>query len=74
MWRTKSVTNTIKMKHITKQEALSNFQEAWRSELKGSRLYYDTIAKREAFANYADSLCKEGKITLKQYESWGNPF
>tara|TARA_R100000655_G_scaffold668_3_gene2895 strand:- start:115 stop:303 length:189 start_codon:yes stop_codon:yes gene_type:complete len=62
------------MKHITKQEALLSFREAWKAETKGSRFYYDTIAKREAFNNYTDSLCKEGKITLKQYETWGNPF
>ena len=62
------------MKRISKQEAISNFREAWKEETKGSRFYYDTIAKREAFNNYTDSLCKEGKITLKQYESWGNPF
>ena len=62
------------MKRISKQEAISNFREALKEETKGSRFYYDTIAKREAFNNYTDSLCKEGKITLKQYESWGNPF
>lgn len=62
------------MKHITKQEAISNFREAWKEETKGSRFYYDTIAKREAFNNYTDRLCKEGKITLKEYETWGNPF
>ena len=62
------------MKRISKQEAISNFREAWKEETKGSRFYYDTIAKREAFNNYTDSLCKEGKITLKQYESWGNLF
>ena len=62
------------MKHITKQEAISNFREAWKEETKGSRFYYDTIAKREAFNNYTDRLCKEGKITLKEYENWGNPF
>ena len=62
------------MNHITKQEAISNFREAWKEETKGSRFYYDTIAKREAFNNYTDRLCKEGKITLKEYETWGNPF
>lgn len=34
----------------------------------------DVIAKREFFNDYTDSLCKEGDITLKQYESWSNPF
>ena len=64
----------VQMKHITKEEALSSFREAGKAGNKGSRFYYDTIAKREAFNNYTDSLCKEGKITLKQYETWRNPF
>tara|TARA_R100001129_G_scaffold815_1_gene700 strand:- start:698 stop:877 length:180 start_codon:yes stop_codon:yes gene_type:complete len=59
---------------MTKAEAVQNFRDLWKRETKGSRFYYDTIAKREAFNNYTDSLCKEGKITLKQYENWGQPF
>ena len=34
----------------------------------------DVIAKREYFNNFTDSLCKDGEISLKQYETWVNPF
>ncbi|AGH16143.1 hypothetical protein CPWG_00032 [Cyanophage MED4-117] len=61
-------------KKMTKAEAVKNFRQLWKDHLKGSRLYYDTIAKREAFNDYTDTLCKQGLITLKQYENWGQPF
>ena len=61
-------------KTMTKAEVVQNFRQLWKEQLKGSRLYYDTIAKREAFNNYTDGLCKEGLITQKQYENWGQPF
>ena len=64
----------MEVQKMTKAEAVQNFRDLWKQETKGSRFYYDTIAKREAFNNYTDSLCKEGKITLKQYENWGQPF
>ena len=34
----------------------------------------DKPALREAWSNYIDGLCKDGEITLQQYENWGNPF
>ena len=34
----------------------------------------DAIAQREFFNNYTDALCKDGEITLRQYETWTNPF
>jgi len=34
----------------------------------------DRIARREAWSNYTDMLCKEGRITPKQYDNWSNPF
>ena len=64
----------MEVQKMTKAEAVQNFRDLWKRATKGSRFYYDTIAKREAFNNYTDSLCKEGKITLKQYENWGQPF
>ena len=30
----------------------------------------DKIAKSEGWANFIDSLCKDGEITEKQYENW----
>ena len=34
----------------------------------------DIIAKREAWNNWTDSLCKEGLLTDSQYNDWDNPF
>ena len=62
------------LKPMTKAEAVKNFRQLWKAHVKGSRLYYDTIAKREAFNDYTDTLCKQGLITLKQYETWDQPF
>ncbi len=53
---------------MNKKEALALFKE----------MYYisknDSIANRENFHNFTDSLCKDRKITLKQYENWSNPY
>ena len=58
-------------KKMTKPEALSHF----RLLLKDTNLSRtDSIAKREMWNNYTDALCKDGVITLNQYENWGQPF
>ena len=56
---------------MTKAEALSHF----RLLLKDTNLSRtDSIAKREMWNNYTAALCKDGVITLNQYENWGQPF
>ncbi len=35
---------------------------------------HDDTARREAWNNWTDSLCEDGRITTEQYEGWGNPF
>tara|TARA_R100000234_G_scaffold4204_3_gene3294 strand:+ start:227 stop:409 length:183 start_codon:yes stop_codon:yes gene_type:complete len=58
-------------KKMTKAEALSHF----RLLLKDTNLSRtDSTAKREMWNNYTDALCKDGVITLNQYENWGQPF
>ena len=34
----------------------------------------DIPARSEAWNDWTDALCKEGKITPRQYENWANPF
>lgn len=34
----------------------------------------DRIARWEAYNNYTDMLCKDGMITIWQYENWGTPY
>ena len=53
---------------MTKQQALSEFR-AIGGVIKG-----DVIYTRENWNNFTDSLCKRGKISDRQYNTWSNPF
>jgi len=55
-------------KFLNKQQVLQMFRETDNSP-KG-----DIVWKRESWNNFTDMLCKDGEISLKQYESWDNPF
>ena len=62
---------------MTKAEALKQFRQIYNSFCGGEAPRYkrgDVIAKRTHWNDYTDALCKEGLITLKQYENWGQPF
>ena len=54
------------------KDTLRSYKEASKDFLKSKK--NDKPALREAWHNYIDSLCKDGEITLQQYETWGNPF
>ena len=57
---------------MTKAEALRDFRilyKTFTNYRKG-----DVVAKRTEWNDWTDSLCKDGLITLKQYENWGQPF
>lgn len=57
---------------MTKATVLKLFRSEFWATLKG--LQGDRIAKNEMFWGFADSLCKNGQITQRQYETWSNPF
>jgi hypothetical protein len=59
---------------ITKAQALQQFRYNWKVSTKGTKMATDAVAKRLEWSYYTDSLCKEGYITMKKYESWSNPF
>ena len=62
------------MRH-TKAAVLQQFRYNWKvATLENPALKTDKIAKRIAFGDFTDMLCKNGDITLKQYETWSNPF
>ena len=62
------------MRH-TKAAVLQQFRYNWKvTSLENPSLIDNKIAKREAWGIFTDMLCKEGYITLKQYETWSNPF
>ena len=54
---------------MTKKQVLAEFRELLGGSLRG-----DSIAKREAFNNYVDSLNKDGLVTDYQAYNWSNPF
>jgi len=56
---------------LTKKQALAEFREMLKQfpELKDDR-----PAKCEAWNNFTDGLCKDRFISLRQYETWTNPF
>jgi len=59
---------------ITKAQALSQFKYNWKVETLRTKWNKDLVAKREAWNNFTDALCKEGYITASQYDRWSNPF
>ena len=62
------------MRH-TKAQVLDQFRYNWNVMIKQQPQWKgDTIAKREAWNDYTDMLCKEGDITMNQYNNWSNPF
>lgn len=52
-------------KTLTLKQVLSMFD---------GRVQGDVIATQENWNNFTDRLCKDGEITLKQYENWNNLF
>ena len=63
--------------NLTKKNALATFKEELASMIESGAWTYsktDVTAKREAWNNFTDSLCKDGLITDRQYDTWGNPF
>ena len=62
-------------RHYTKAQVLEQFRYNWKvATLENPSLKTDKIAKRIAFGDFTDMLCKCDEISLKQYETWSNPF
>jgi len=62
---------------MTRKETIAEFRQTILPEVR--KQYeadgrVDTIARREAWNNWTDALCKDGRITTRQYETWSNPF
>lgn len=68
--------NTLFFRNMTKQEAIAIFKDEWDCFIKfqSPKSASDTCAKREAFVNFIDQLHRDGEITDRQANSWGNPF
>lgn len=66
---------------MTKKEVIRNFQESilpcvrkLENKYRQGRCTVDIIMRRGEWNNYTDMLCKDGNISLHQYETWDNPF
>ena len=59
---------------MTKRQALAEFRQFYAPEVRKRYGRGDTIAMREEWNNYTDMLCKDRRITSKQYDSWDNPY
>lgn len=62
------------MRNTTKKQVLADFLENIAPLVRSQYGRGDTIAMREAWNDYTDSLCKDRQITSYQYENWTNPF
>jgi len=54
---------------MTKKQAETLFKDCYLPFIPKN----DKPALREAWNNFTDSLCKNGEITLRQYETWTHP-
>jgi len=59
---------------MTKWEAVKIFKAEVLPEIDAQYGKDDIPAKRTAWNNWTDALCKEGRITAKQYDEWVGPF
>jgi hypothetical protein len=59
---------------MTKKEAVQIFRETVLPEVVKQYGRNDKPAIAEAWNNWTDALCKDGTITMRQYETWTHPF
>lgn len=63
---------------MSKAQALAEFREFHLPEIRkieqANGNGVDEIMRREEWNNYTDMLCKDRRITSRQYETWSNPF
>lgn len=65
-------TEQVNTRHpmtLTKQQALYIFRNEHQGVVRG-----DVTYTRENWNNFTDYLCKNGKISNHQYNTWTNPF
>lgn len=63
------------MRKLTKHQVLSLFSDHWHEIIIFSPTSRgDSVAKRQAFNDYVDSLNKDGLVSDAQAFRWSNPF
>lgn len=59
---------------MTKAQAFAEFTELYPPESFRRRGHIDRPMRAEAWNNFTDALCKERRITMRQYETWTHPW
>lgn len=60
---------------MTKAEAKAEFDAAFPPEtFKRTGGTIDRPMRAEAWNNFTDALCKERRISMRQYETWTHPW
>lgn len=59
---------------MTKAQALAEFRAHILPSVIARYGRSDRVAICEAWNNYTDALCKDGRIREYQYSTWSNPF
>lgn len=59
---------------MVKATVLANFKRDIRPGVIKRHGLKDKAAMRQVWGIYTDSLYRDGSITMKQYETWTNPF
>lgn len=58
---------------MTKQQAVAQFKDEILPYVIERYGPTDKPARSEAWNDWTDSLCKNGEITMRQYETWATP-
>lgn len=61
-------------KMLTKKQVIKDFRVDLATAERANGHKFDKVARREQFGMYTDYLCKSGQISMRQYETWSNPF
>lgn len=59
---------------MTKREAKAEFDTLCPPETFRRNGRIDKPMRAEAWNNFTDALCKERRITMRQYETWTHPW
>jgi hypothetical protein len=60
-------------KIMNKKDAIKEFNQEIRPYVE-KQYPNDRCALEQAWNDWTDGLCKDRVITMKQYETWDNPF
>ena len=60
--------------YMTYAKACEEFKETIEPLVVAQYGRDDDVALREEFNNWTDYLCKDGRITSNQYNTWDNPY